>query len=755
MKGRSVAISRPLAWILLAFGVSLGAADVSIAARSLADELGRNEVRIYSQPLRLSTGDSVSEMALSDRLQLRGYRRVHRRPSAAGEYFWGFENFWIYRLPADRVTNPLVQLELERPTARIQRLLAHPDVGAAEARVSLTLEPVLLAESLTEERATRELIDLDQVPDYVWESVLAIEDARFFAHGGVDPRSVARAMLKNARAGRVEQGGSTITQQLVKMRDLSPRRTMGRKVSEAVRALALEAEFDKRDILTAYLDAVYLGHVDGIAVHGFGAASRAYFSKSADQLSLGEAALLAAMVQGPNRLHPQRHGERALARQKVVLDRLLELGWATRPEVERARRDGMPKLRISKPVPRLDRRVLGWLRESVVAEAPRRADDGKGFVIHTSLDPLLQQAAEEAVLRGLRSLRRQRPKLEGLSLSAALVALDGRTGDVLAYVGGDPARRDDSFDRARGARRQPGSAVKPFVLLEAVESCGSQAPLSTSRRVLDRPLEINLPSGQWRPRNTDGRFRGPVTIRRAMVESLNVPFVRIARHCGFEATSRRFSRAGLSVPLEAPPSFVLGAVEVSPLEMASAYTVFSTLGDRLRPRLLTKLSLPSGRRVYSRRLKRTRVVRPSTAYLVRDLLRQVVEEGTASRARIGSREVIGKTGTSSERRDAWFVGTAGSIVTSVWVGVDSGESLGVGGGQAAAPIWRAFMSAAAPARPPLRIGRPVRVTERWIDPDSGLAVRRPGHGAELHLFRRGDEPPRKRLWRREPIPVIE
>jgi membrane peptidoglycan carboxypeptidase len=530
---------------------------------------------------------------------------------------------------------------------------------------------------------------------------------------------------------------------------------MGRKVSEAVRALALEAEFDKKDILAAYLDAVYLGHVGGVAVYGLGAGARAYFSKPLDELTLGESALLAGMIQGPNRLHPQRHRDRSLARQRSVLGRLEELGWASAEDADRAKRAGMPRLRISTPASRLDRRLLAWLRERIAEEAPRRSGDGKGFVVHTSLDPLLQRAAEEAVRSGLAKLRRHRPALKRLPLAAALVALDGRTGDVLAYVGGDPAREGDSFDRVREARRQPGSAVKPFVLLEAFETCGSGEPLDSSRRVLDRSVGISLPSGWWEPLNTDGRFRGPVTVRQATVESLNVPFVRIARYCGFEPTADRLRAAGLRVPKEAPPSFVLGSIEASPLELAAAYTVFSTLGDRLQPRVLTRLALPSGRAVHSQGLKRRRVVRPSTAYLVRDLLRQTVEHGTASSARISSREVIGKTGTSSDRRDAWFVGTSGSVVTAVWVGVDSGESLGSGGGRAAAPIWQEFMAAAVPARPDLRVGRPRRVVELWVDGETGLVVRGPRRGAERHLFRRGGEPPRRRVWRRTPVPVIE
>ncbi|MDH3254363.1 MAG: transglycosylase domain-containing protein [Acidobacteriota bacterium] len=735
----------------------IGTGPVSAAA--LDEELGRNEVRVYSQSFEIEVGDSIGESQLPERLGQLGYRRVHRRPVEAGEYFWGYENFWIYqrRFSGSKVdvTARLLQLELKRGSGRIKAVREHVQAGAPKSVSALRLAPVLMAESLTEERAPRRPIDLDDVPDYVWQAVLAIEDARFFSHGGVDPRGVARAMLKNALAGKVTQGGSTITQQLVKMRDLSPRRTLGRKVSEAVRALALEADYDKREILIAYLDAVYLGHVHGVAVHGIGAAAEAYFSTSAEALDLGQAALLAGMIQGPNRLHPQRHPERALARQRAVLERLLKLGWAASRDVELARRKGLPRLKISPPHPRVGRQLLSWLRESVEREAPRRSAEDKGVVVYTTLDPLLQSVAERAVEGGLASLRSRRASLRRLSLSAALVAVDGRSGSVLAYVAGDPAAHGDAFDRVRKARRQPGSVVKPLVLLEALESCGEMPPLTASRRVLDAPLEVAVPAGSWSPRNTDGTFRGAVTVREAMVRSLNVPFVRLARYCGFAATARRLGLAGLPVTANAPPAFVLGAIETTPLEVAAAYTVFTSPGDRLTPRLVARIEAPSGRRLHVARKERHKVVSSATAYLVRDLLSEVVERGTATTARLGGFETIGKTGTSSDTRDAWFVGAAGSVVTAVWVGIDSGESLGAGGATVAAPIWRDFMSTAAPTRPGLRLQRPARVVERWIDRHSGLVVREPRHGAERFLFHRNNVPPRQRPWRREGPRTIE
>lgn len=339
-------------------------------------------------------------------------------------------------------------------------------------------------------------------------------------------------------------------------------------------------------------------------------------------------------------------------------------------------------------------------------------------------------------------------------MSAALVAVDGLTGDVLAAVGGDPAKRDD-FDRVRFARRQPGSTVKPLVLLEALERCGDRETLYNSRRVVDRPMTIALPSGDWNPVNPDLRHRGVVDLRTALVDSLNVPLVRVARWCGFDATADRFRTAGLDVPDSPPPSFVLGALEVTPSQLASAFTTFVDLGRRRHPRVVARPSTSAGRRLGRSEPRSSRVGRPSTAYLVRDLLR---ESGGAAVGAVafGGQEVVGKTGTSSEQRDAWFVGAVGSMVVAVWVGLDEDGSLGLSGSEAAAPIWRSFARNSAVALRPWSAPRPRAVVERWIDPKTGLRKRSSRGGARREIFRHGAEPPRKRFFsRRAPERPIE
>lgn len=730
----------------------VGMARADGAPSGLEQELGRNEVRIQSIPFELRAGGTVWGYALGERLERLGYRRVRRKPERVGEYFWGTERFWIYRrgFRWNRRDEPprLIGLHLSGDRGRIDGVLSVD--GEVVPPSALRLEPEILSESLDGRRARRVVVGFDAFPERLWRAVLAAEDARFFEHSGVDARSMARALLANIKAGGVAQGGSTITQQLIKNRDLSPRRSLGRKASEAMRALALEAEYDKEEILGAYLDAVYLGHVDGLAIHGMGTAARVYFSKTVDELSLAECAALAAMIQGPNRLTPDRHAERLTQRRNWVLSRLEELEWAESSAVAKAK-DSPLRTRRTAPHHPLGRHFVGWVKALAEDEAPRHLAKGRGVVADTTLDPWLQAEAESAVATHLKSLRRRRG---GDDISAALVALDAATGDVLAHVGGDPGG-GDGFDRARRARRQPGSAVKPLLLLEAFDGCGAEAPLYPSIRVADEPLRMELPSGPWEPRNSDGEFHGVVSLREALRESYNVPFVRIARHCGFRAMGRQLRRVGLDVPSAPPPSMALGALETTPVDLARAYTVLALGGERAEVRPVVRLERPGGRRIRGFPDRRRRAAKPSVVYMVNDLLKEAARDGTAQGAAVDGWEVSAKTGTTSDRRDAWLAGHGNGIVTVVWVGRDDGEPLGLGGGTAAAPLWRNFMEKALGSRPKRTQTKPDDVLELHVDARTGLLVRSFNSNARLDLFRRGAKPRRDRFWRvDESVPVI-
>jgi len=728
-------------------------------AAGLEDELGRSEVRVKSGAYPLVAGRTVAESALTERLERLGYERVRARPEKPGRYFYGHERFWIYRrahrLGGKDYAAALIGLALRPPEGTILGALGVNGKHYPLERAGiLWLEPETLSESLEGDRAARQEIPMDELPEHVWRAVLAAEDTRFFEHSGLDAVAIARAALANVKQGRVAQGGSTITQQLIKNRDLTPKRSVGRKASEALRALTLEAEYDKREILQAYLNQVYLGHVDGTAIHGIGTASQVFFSKAASRLSLAEAALLAAIIQGPNRLSPTRHPERAVERRNWVLARMAEMEWADAAAVDQAS-DSAIGLRVSPPVRHGPTHFLAWVAQRTRRETPERIAAGRGVVVETTLDPYLQQLAEKVVGKQLDRLRRNERRLRESSLSAALVTLDASSGEVLAYVGGDPGASGDLFDRARLAERQPGSTVKPMILLEALQSCGDRKPLHVARRVADEPLRIDLESGPWEPRNADDRYRGVVDVRTALAESRNVPMVRIARWCGLEDVAKMFERSGLDLPPDPPPSFVLGSVETTPLRLAGAYTVLAGGGRGVEPQPVRRIEQPGGGLLVRLEPRRRRVVSPAVSYLVRDVMKTAVDHGTARVAHIDGLDVAAKTGSTSELRDAWFAGHAGSLVTVVWVGLDDGSRLGLAGSAAAGPIWQEFMADAVRARPPAKLSVPRNIVERPINPDTGLLVRERNRRSKKELFHRGALPRRDRFWRIDrAVPIV-
>jgi len=721
---------------------------------------GRSETRVFSAPYNIVTGTTVAGCGLLERLDQLGYRRVRNRPQQPGEFFYGQDRFWIYRQAhrfggADYPPS-LIGFALQPPNSTITGLIDikgnHFPLQASSAP---WLEPALLAESLAADRADRKLIDLDQLPEHVWRPLLAMEDARFFEHSGVDGRSIARATMANIRKKGIAQGGSTLTQQLIKNRDLTPKRTLGRKASEAIRALMLEVNYTKEEILQAYLNQVYMGHARGLALHGYGAAARYYFNQPAEKLTLPQSALLAAIVQGPNRLSPVRHPEAAKKRRNLVLARMEAEHWATPAEVRTAQ-DSPLELNLQDPESRAPRYLLSWAAALAGKNSGKRLEEGRGVRVETTLDPWLQQQAEAVVITGLRALRNKHRTLRGEGLSAALIALDVATGEVLAYVGGDPATPNDRFDRVRNGRRQPGSAIKPFVLLEALDECGDTEPLNLSDRVVDQPLQLDLPSGPWSPQNADRRYKGEVDVRTVLTESRNVPMVRIARHCGLNAVAARFRKAGLPAPAPAPPSMVLGSVETTPLELAEAYTVLATPGRALRPFPVRRMEYPDGRTLATWDRNSRKVSRPGSAWLVRDTLRTAVEIGTAGIGALPGVEVAAKTGSSSDLRDSWFAGMAGSVLTVVWVGRDSGEPLGLSGSRGAGPIWRAFMATAVATRPGSPPERPRLVVERFVDSKTGLLVRERNPRARKEYFRFNQLPRRDRFFRKDSkVPVIE
>jgi penicillin-binding protein 1B len=590
-------------------------------------------------------------------------------------------------------------------------------------------------------------VRLGDVPPHVLRAILAAEDHRFFEHRGLDVRGVARAAWTNVRAGRIAQGGSTITQQLVKNRLLAPRRTFGRKLEEAWLATLIEWRYSKERILEGYLNEIYLGQRGPIAIRGVGAAARSYFGKEVHQLTVGEAALIAGMARAPNTYSPAANPGRARERRDVVLGRLHELGWLDEEALARARAERV-EVRRGPGSGQLAAHFTDYVRqEAETLYGDDMLDRGHGARILTALDLPLQRYAEVAVARGLdrietrhRQLRRTAP---GERLQAALVALDVGTGQIRALVGG----RDyaaSQFNRATQGRRQPGSAFKPFVFAAAL-AVGRGGPAMTAASVVDgAPVTISQPGEEpWTPRNYDDHYEGRVSVRRALEGSLNAATIRVAEAAGLRAVVDTARMLGIESRLAPVPAIALGSFEVTPLELARAYIPFANSGVRTSgPTTIVQIEEADGVPVELEPEAHTRVLSPAEAYLMTSLLGGVIQAGTAQAARgLAPPGVLaGKTGTTNDGRDAWFVGYTPSLLVVVWVGFDSGEAHGLAGSEAALPIWIDFMRQALDAYPAKPFAVPPGISQADIDTTTGMRANRYCPLVARETFLAGTEP---------------
>ncbi len=520
-------------------------------------------------------------------------------------------------------------------------------------------------------------VSLKELPPHLPHAVLAMEDRRFYEHFGLDLVGLARAAFVNLREGRVRQGGSTITQQLAKNLFLTPERTLRRKVQETILALWLERKFTKDQILTLYLNRVYLG----AGAYGVDAAARRYFAKAARQVTLEEAAMLAGLLKAPSRYNPLASPDLAAKRAKLALATMVDAGFV---EGARARTAGGGPAPLAARPGGGGRYFADWVLDQVSDYVGYAQRD---LVVATTLDPRLQGLAERKVAEALtRDGARRRIG------QAALVAIDP-SGAVRAMVGG----RDyatSQFNRATQARRQPGSAFKPFVYLAALES-----GMGADDRLLDAPVSV----GVWSPRNFGGRYHGSVTLREAMSRSLNSVAVRLSERVGRAKVIAAAHRLGVGSPLRPRPSVALGAGEVSLIELTAAYGAFANGGVGVWPHGIVEIREKGGRRLYRRAGSGPeRVIQRRHAEAMNDLLGAVVARGTGRAAALG-RPAAGKTGTSQDFRDAWFIGYTAGLVCGVWMGNDDDAPMNeVTGGGPPARLWRAFMAPALegqPARP--------------------------------------------------------
>ena len=694
--------------------------------------------RVLARPLELRVGQSMTDRQFVDRLNDLGYaqRTKAEQPGEfavgngavsllpRGPQFKGQTVRVVFQRPGARRSAP------PRPSNRVERL----ELGES-ASERLTLDAPVLTSLINGEREKRRPVALKAIPPRVVEAVLAIEDRRFYDHPGIDPIGMGGALFSYATGRRAYiAGGSTITQQLVRNLFL-PRfqgmtlqtareRSIRRKLLEVFVAIILTSRASKDEILELYLNNVPLGQRGSFAIVGMAEAARLFFGKDVSNVSVAEAATMAGVIQSPSALSPFNNPARCKDRRNVVIQAMVDAGYLEPDVAERAAHE-----------------PLAVVQRALEAEAPyfvdfvgqTLADDYPGLTttttqaveVYTTLDLHLQRLAQDAVRNGLTrvdqllSRRRRKGRAE-----AALIAVDPKSGEVLAFVGGR-SYNQSQYNRAIVSRRQPGSVFKPFVYLTAFEQAIAEGrtDVTPASITFDEPETFEFDDQVWTPENYEGTYDGPITLRRALAHSRNLATIHVAQTAGFQNVANLWKKLGVGTPPKPYPSIALGVFEATPYEIATAYTLFPNLGT-IRP-LKHLVKITKGGVDVTRPQKALAprsVARPDTTYLVTNMMRSVMNEGTGAGARGAgfTLDAAGKTGTTNDLRDAWFAGFTPELLTVVWVGFDDNQPVGLSGAQAALPIWTEFMKLALAGRPNIAFDVPNGITFVDIDPESGM-----------------------------------
>jgi penicillin-binding protein 1B len=715
----------------------------------LAGGMERTDPRIFARPFEIHRGQSLTPSQFVDRLNDLGY--AHRgRTEQPGEFTVGRDAILVMPRTGDRKAQLVRIVFAARPAktaepAAIERIEL---VDSKQTAPTLTLDAPLVTALVSDAREKRRDTPLAAIPQQVVRAVLAIEDHRFFDHVGIDPIGTASAVFRNVFGDKPYlAGGSTLTQQLVKNTFLTTEKTLKRKMTEWFMAIVLERRLSKNQILELYLNDVSLGQRGSFAIHGVPEAARLFFAKDVSNLSLSEAATIAGVIQSPSRLSPFNNADRARDRRNVVLRKMADTGFISAEAAERASREplGIVARALDAEAPYFVDHVSQELRDKYGAAASGAVD------VYTTLDLHLQRLAHEAVREGLGRVDELLAKRRRQRAQAALIAIDPRTGEVLALVGGRTYNQSQ-YNRAVTARRQPGSVFKPFVYLAAFEraTAAGRYDVTPATVVLDEPTSFEFNQQTWTPGNYDGEYEGAITLRRALALSRNIATIKLAQETGYDEVAALWRRVGAGTPARPYPSIALGVFEASPFEIATAYTVFPT-GGTIKPLRSILRMAAGGRDLEVKREPDRTIARPDTTFLVTNMMRSVINEGTGAGARAAgfAHDAAGKSGTTNDLRDAWFVGFTPELLTVVWVGLDDNQPLGLSGTQAALPIWTTFMIRALAGHPNDAFEPPDGITFVEIDRDTGkraapgcprifreafLAGTEPMEGCQLHSF---------------------
>lgn len=684
----------------------------------------RLPTRIYADYQPLRAGVPMQKDDLLEKLDRLGYREVEGLEKP-GDFLAEDSGVEIYTREFEHPSG-------EYPATRVRvafsggAIEAVQQLGETESSTEgAALEPELLTSILSDQLENRSPVTLEQIPQHLQDAVIVTEDVRFWRHPGVDPFGIVRALVRNVRAGGVEEGASTLTQQLVKNYYLTSERTWRRKIIEAFMAVILDARYSKEEILESYLNDIYLGRNRSISILGVGQASRFYFGKPVSEIGLAEAALLAGIIRSPNNYSPFDSPEVAMRRRNTVLQLMLKEEKITQEEFEKARSAKLPKKPFRErtgltSIPYYVDRVVAELEQDYGIEDVQ----GRGLRIYTAIDLAAQDAAARVLEDSLgrlekssRRIRRHDPPLQG-----ALIHVDVPTGEIRALVGGRDYHKSQ-FNRALRANRLVGSLFKPFVFLTAFEPSLSNQNITPATQVSDNRFVLKRRwSEDWSPRNYDGRYHGTVTVRQALEQSLNSASVRIGLASGLESVLKTARALGISAEMDDNPAILLGAVGIPPIEMAEAYSTIARQGERLPLRAVRFVTEERGGSVKGGDQPEPVQVFPRRdVYLLQYVMQGVVTRGTAGSARrFGFRgNGAGKTGTTNDKRDAWFIGFTPKTLAVTWVGFDDNDPMGLSGSDAAVPMWARYMRAVATPADREDFPVPEGITFTTVDRTSG------------------------------------
>ena len=697
--------------------------------------------RIYSDATPIVPGMSLPRTLLEPKLNHVGYHETRERVANPGEYRYAGTTLEIYlqnfEYPDIEFRALPVSIDLDGASVRTIRRL---DDGVKLR--GIRVEPELITSIYNNQMEDRLPVALTAIPKVVSDAIIATEDRNFYHHEGISIRGTLGALATDLRQKSWTHGGSTLTQQLVKNLYLNPERTWRRKITEALMAILLEARYSKNEILEAYLNEIYLGQNGAVQIIGVEQASLVTFGKHVTYLTLPEAATLAGIIRSPNVLSPLKYPDRAKPRRDTVLGLMKDQKMVTEEEYEKAMATPLTTSRFprtSRSAPFFVDLVLKQLRETY----PETQLKTEGLRVFTTLDTIMQRSAEQGLDAGIESLNKRYPYLRKspVPLEGVILTIQPGTGYVKALVGGRNYSKTQ-FNRAIQAHRQPGSLFKPFVYATAMDpQRGSQA-LTAATVLDDSPITVRNGSSVWSPQNYDLRFHGRVTVRDALAHSYNIPAVRAAIDVGVPNVIKTASTIGIESHLAPYPSVSLGSFEVTPLEIAYAYSAFANLGVKAEPISILAVSTREGKLLESREVKMKRVAPASVCYVINDVLKDVFNYGTASKARqLGfERAFAGKTGTTSNYRDAWFIGYSPRILSLVWIGFDDGHSVRLAGGDACVPIWTSHMNRIVGLIPDVDWKRPEDIVERRIDPESGMLATPWCPQTRAEVFVAGTEP---------------